>query len=279
MKKTTPFKAPAAFEKDLTAFANRYRITLAEHSKRISEYFEMTCYNLIIRYYEIKGYTMEAHNLQSGKFKFKCSPKGHLQNFSYFKATKVDMDGKENVFYVFHNATAQSAYDDNVFTTPDIVVAKDETPAETTDYYATKYKLTYIPKEKLITFCEAKHLSPFPELMINFIGTVNELKPECMDDNIPRLASDHIAPSLMMSGTMGKSTTRIKDSLEKRYYVNYIDSLFEDVSVKLFLSMSQMNSFATLGKKCETITYESDHSGIPLNEKPQRVSQRTEVIE
>ena len=46
MKKTTPFKAPADFEKELTDFSNRYRVLLAEHAKRISDYFEMTCYNL-----------------------------------------------------------------------------------------------------------------------------------------------------------------------------------------------------------------------------------------
>jgi hypothetical protein len=261
MKKTTPFKAPADFEKDLTDFANRYRITLAEHSKRISEYFEMTCYNLIVRYYDKKGYSMIAQNLKGGKYKFKCSPKGHLQNFSYFKATKVDMNGKEKSFYVFHNATVQSAYDDKVFTTPDIVVAKEEKTAETTDYYATKYSLTYIPKDKMITFCEAKHLSPFPELMISFVGTVNELMPDCLDGSVLHLPSDHIAPSMMMSGTFGKSTTRIKESLESRYYVNYFDNLFEDVSVRSFLSMSQMSNIATLGKKSSKLS--NDHQDIP----------------
>lgn len=263
MKKTTPFKAPADFEKDLTDFANRFRITLAEHSKRISEYFEMTCYNLIVRYYDKKGYSVEAQNLQGGKFKFKCSPMGHLQNFSFFKATKVEIDGTDSTFYIFHNATAQSAFDDNVFTTPDIVVAKDDKPVETTDYYATKYKMTYIPRDSLITFCEAKHLTPFPELMISFIGTVNELKPDCLDDDAQHPASDHIAPSMMMSGTLGKATKRIKYSLEKRYYVNYIDNLFEDVSIRLFLSSSQMASIATLGNKSVKPAYLEEHSGVP----------------
>lgn len=85
--------------------------------------------------------------------------------------------------YIYHNATAQSAFDEKVFTTPDIVVSNSNTPAETKDYYTTKKILSYIPKENLITFCEAKHLTPFPELMVNFIGTVHELKPDCVDNN------------------------------------------------------------------------------------------------
>lgn len=88
MKKTTPFKAPSDFENELTEFSNKYKVLLADHSKRISDYFEMSCYNFVIRYYEKKGYKLDVQNLQGGKFKFKCSPTGLLKNFSYFKATK-----------------------------------------------------------------------------------------------------------------------------------------------------------------------------------------------
>lgn len=251
MKRTTPFKAPADFEKELTDFSNRYKVLLAEHAKRISDYFEMTCYNLVIRYYEKKGYELTVQNLQGGKFKFKCSPTGLLKNFSYFKATKVVEQGNEDVVFVYHNATTQSAFDDKVFTTPDIVVSKTDNPAETKDYYSTKKALSYIPKESLVSFCEAKHLTPFPELMVNFIGTVHELKPDCVSDDEEHRVLDHIAPSLMMSGTFGKPTRRIQESFEKRYYVNFFDNLFEGVSVRLFLSKYGIKQIATLGKKCE----------------------------
>lgn len=53
MKKTTPFKAQSDFENELTEFSNKYKVLLADHSKRISDYFEMSCYNFVIRYYEI----------------------------------------------------------------------------------------------------------------------------------------------------------------------------------------------------------------------------------
>lgn len=102
-----------------------------------------------------------------------------------------------------------------------------------------------------MSFCEAKHLTPFPELMINFMGIVHELKPECMRDEVAKVASDHIAPSLMISGTLGKPTKRIQESLEKRYYVNLFDNLFDDSSVGAFSSKSKVNKMATLGKKSE----------------------------
>ena len=84
MKRTTPFKAPADFEKELMDFSNRYKVLLAEHAKRISDYFEMTCYNLVIRYYEKKGYKLTVQNLQGGKFKFKCSPTGVTEELFLF---------------------------------------------------------------------------------------------------------------------------------------------------------------------------------------------------
>ena len=114
-----------------------------------------------------------------------------------------------------------------------------------------KTGLSYIPKEHIVTFCEAKHLTPFPELMVNFIGTVHELKPDCVDNHEKHPDSDHIAPSLMMSGTFSKPTRRIQNSFEKRYYVNFFDNLFEDISVRLFLSKYGIEQIGTLGKKCE----------------------------
>lgn len=59
MKKTTPFKAQSDFENELTEFSNKYKVLLADHSKRISDYFEMSCYNFVIRYYEKKGYKLD----------------------------------------------------------------------------------------------------------------------------------------------------------------------------------------------------------------------------
>lgn len=230
MAKMTPFKAAADFEKELAAFANKYKTIIHDHSDKISDYFEISCYNMIIKYYEQRGYKMEVRNLKGGKFKYKCSPNGHLENFSYFCAIASNGDKSEDVFYVFHNATVQSAHDKKVFTSPDIVVSKVNQSNYTDDHYQTKKKLSFLQNSDVITFCEAKHLSPFPELMLNFIGTVNELKPRCLTekDYGDFHLRNHIAPSLMMSGSESKPCKTIRNSLERRYFVNYFDNLFDN---------------------------------------------------
>lgn len=245
--KTTPFKAIEEFEKELTSFAKIHHAHFREHAKRVSDYFEMSCYNMIIHYYENLGYKMEAQKLVNGDFKYKCSPSGLLQNFSYFKGTKTTGD-TEDVIYVFHNATVQSAHDKLVFTTPDIVVSRINEPQITEDYYPTKKKLSYIDNSNMITFCESKHLIPFPELMITFVGTVNELKPKCLSKDGCTEYSCHIAPSLLMSGTLNKPCKRIKESLEHRYYINFFSDLFDKPLAKIFSKRGMFQIF-TLGNK------------------------------
>lgn len=243
-QKNSPFKDKAEFEKELTSFANKFRTTIAKHSTRISSYFEMSCFNMIVRYYELQGYTASVENLIARRFKFKCSPTGLLENFSYMRVTKDDKS-----YRIYHNASVQSAHDNEVYTTPDIVVSEDKEPSLTTDYYKTKKKFSYFPNNNMITFCEAKHLVPFPELMLSFIGTVNELKPLCLSFEKQKKDSErHIAPSLMMSGCLSKPTEKIAKSLHKRYYVNILSDLFVEPYKNIF-SYLGISSLATLKEK------------------------------
>ena len=243
MKRTNPYISAESFEKDIKDFANKHHAHFSQHSDKLSQYFEMACYNLIVHYYEKCGYKLEAKNLKAGDFKYKCSPLGHLNNFSYFKASKT-VEGEENeVFYIFHNATCQSFYDKMVFTSPDIVVSKSDIPGETNDHYETKMVLKFVKNKDLLTFCEAKQMVPFPELMITFIGTVSELKPTCLTVGEE---SNHIAPTLMMSRTMSKHCKRIKNSLEDRYFINFFSDLIDN---PLSNVLSNLDGITTVSRK------------------------------
>ena len=108
--------------------------------------------------------------------------------------------------------------------------------------------MTYVNRDNLISFCEAKHLTPFPELIINFIGTVNELKPMCLSSSLSANEDDFIAPSLMMSGALNKPTQRIKEALEARYLINVLDDLFNNEAKKILEPFSA-DKISTLGHK------------------------------
>lgn len=225
-KKSSPFKDVREFEKELTDFANKFKTTVMNQAKRISDFFEMSCYNMIVRYYERAGYTVTVQNLQGKKYRYKCTTSGMQSNFSHFKATVVK-EGKEYSFEIHHNLGCQSCHEDGVFTTPDISVIASGSVQYSEDYYEIKRKFSYVCTDDLYTFCEVKQFAPFPELMFSFIGVVHELMHPVLEHaDVIFFETPHPAPSLMMSGKASKQCVAIKQSLEKRYTVNILYDLF-----------------------------------------------------
>jgi hypothetical protein len=229
---TSPFKDVKLFEEEISDFANRFRTTVKAHSGRISDYFEMSCFNLIVKFYELKGYSIKIKNLQNKQYRYKCSPAGLQENFSYFEVSN-SIHGKLTKFEIQHNLAVQSSHDKDIFTTPDIVVIKSRKIKTVSTYYSTKRRFCFIENKNLISFFEVKQFNPFPELLFNFIGVLNELKKEYISDEGISESSEHLAPSLMISGKSNKQTDNIKNSLEKRYCINIIFDLFHS-SAKVF---------------------------------------------
>tara|TARA_R110002050_G_scaffold113496_1_gene228377 strand:+ start:4670 stop:5458 length:789 start_codon:yes stop_codon:yes gene_type:complete len=245
-KTTSPFKDFDLFEKEIKDFANKYKTTVVNQAKRTSEYFEMSCFNYIVKFYELQGYKLEVKNLQSEKYRYKCSPSGIQSNFSHFEAFKK-VGRRIFRFEIQHNLAVQSSQDSEVFTTPDISVIKKGKVKYTKEYYDTKTTFSYVENKNLLTFCEVKQFNPFSELLFNFIGVLNELKKEYMTDEGGDLVPPHIAPSLMISGKPNKQTKRIKESLENRHCINIIFDLF--YSAAFTFSKGNINKLRKTGRK------------------------------
>lgn len=179
----------------------------------------------MVRFYELKGYDVKPQNLQAGQYRYKCSPAGIQSNFSNFGAT-IKIGKKDIEFEVQHNLAVQSSHDPEVYTTPDICVIVKDSVQYSKTYYDTKTTFSFVENDDMRTFCEVKQFSPFPELLFNFIGVLNELMKEYMINKGEEDKPPHIAPSLMISGKPNKQTKRIKDSLEGRYCINIFYDLF-----------------------------------------------------
>ena len=245
-KKKSPFKDHSEFEKEIKEFANKYKTTVVNQAKRTSDYFEMTCFNYIVRFYELNNYTLEVKNLIEEKYRYKCSPAGIQSNFSHFEAT-INIDGKDSKFEIQHNLAIQSSHDKGIFTTPDISIIKKGKINYTKEYYNTKTTFSYVENLDIMSFCEVKQFNPFPELLFNFIGVLNELKKEYMTNEGVDLNPIHIAPSLMISGKPNKQTNAIKQSLENRYRINIIYDLF--YSATFNFSKGNIELLRKTGKK------------------------------
>ncbi|MCG8322768.1 MAG: hypothetical protein MI921_24920 [Cytophagales bacterium] len=205
----------------------------------------MSCFNYIVRFYEHYDYQVEIKNLQSGEYRYKCSPAGIQSKYSYFSAIKK-VGKREYKFEIQHNLAVQSSFDSEIFTNPDIVVIKEGTSKTTTEYYETKRRFSYVENKNTITFFEVKHFNPFPELIFNFIGVVNEIRKDIITNNSRAKRPIHLAPSLMISGKPNKQTERIRHSLEERYCINIIYDLFDSGSQTF--SGFGVSSLKTTGK-------------------------------
>lgn len=245
-KTISPFKDHATFEKEIKDFANKYKAIVVNQVKRTSDYFEMSCFNYIVRFYELNGYELNVGNLIGGKYRYKCSPAGIQSNFSHFEAT-IDSGDNKLKYEIQHNLAVQSSQDKGIYTTPDISVINHGSVKYTKDYYDTKTTFSFVENEDLMTFCEVKQFNPFPELLFNFIGVLNELKKEYMMDEGTSLNPCHIAPSLMISGKPNKQTNSIKKSLESRYCINLIYDLF--YSATFTFSKGKIEELRKTGKK------------------------------
>jgi len=204
---------------------NIHKTSFSNHAKRISDYFEMCCFNYVVRFYKEKGYKVSIENLQDGKYRYKCSTQGNHNNFSNFKISK-QLSDQAHEFEIHHNLAVESSHEAKIYTTPDIVIIKYGSIEIDADFYQGVKKLSFVANENMITFCEVKQFHPFPELIFNFIGTVNELKHPIMTGTHGPLTPKHIAPSLMISGKPNTHADKIKISLEGRYNINVLYDLF-----------------------------------------------------
>lgn len=224
-KRTSPFKSQALLEKEIRSFVRKYKTTVVNQSIRISDYFEMSCFNYIVRFYELNGFSVSVENLINGQYRYKCSVTGIQSNFSHFKVS-ILQGSAQLQFEIQHNLAIQSSFDKELFTVPDISIIKTATVKTTKDYYDTNTTFSYVDNPDMMSFCEVKNYTPFPELIFSFIGVVNELKRSIVTKRVKPNLPSHIAPCLMISGKPNKQANKIKASLEARYHVNILYDLF-----------------------------------------------------
>jgi len=58
----SPFKNKDKLIDEIKKFVNSHNAYLASHSKRISDYFEMICYNNTVKFYKKNKYNVKIEN-------------------------------------------------------------------------------------------------------------------------------------------------------------------------------------------------------------------------
>lgn len=229
----SPFIPQQVLATRVDEFLTRHGAVIHSHGKRISQYFEMLVYNMVVSSYESDGFQVQIANLQNGAFRYRITPTGLPQNFSYFTATKTYRRGQTItdtcIFEIHHNVAVESRMTKGLLLRPDISVINAgslQPQARATPYFRGR-SYPIVQNKDLQTFVEVKHLNPFPELLISFVGLLNELHGPAFRKKPSTRRPRHLAPSLALSGNGNPQTIFIRTALMSRYTVNIFYGLFK----------------------------------------------------
>lgn len=222
----TPFIDKEELIKEINKFVNSHNAYIANHSRRISDYFEMICYNNVIKYYKNNNFEISIQNLdEENNFVYKLVSTGIPANFSFFKVYRK-YTKRLYKFEVHHNLSIESSIDNHIYFVPDISVINEGTIVSTKKQYRGKRRSCFCRNNNLQTFFEAKHLNAFPSLLFSFNGLVLEMLSEVILGHCSNRIPKHPSPTLVLSGNGNEHTNRIRVILMERYNINIIFGLF-----------------------------------------------------
>jgi hypothetical protein len=204
MRNKSPFKDNEELKKDIDKFLNSHKATFSQVIDRTSAYFELAVYNDVVRFYETNGFKVSPDNLKTKKkqFVYALSPNAKPENVSFFRIIKSYKGKPSTEFEIRHNLRIQSNHDSRIFISPDYAVidAESISSIKLTRYYNKKVDYYYVKAKNVATFAETKHYIPSPELLLNFVGLVNEIMPELLGQTKPTTLPKHFGPALFVSG-------------------------------------------------------------------------------
>jgi len=199
-----PYRDRDSLVAEIQGFLRTHGARIADDNRRISVYFEILVFHHCVQYYAARGFTVVPRGVAprgdgERTFRHKCGPEGSPDNFSYFRASRAT-GAADEVLEVRQNVRTAATYDDTVLYTPDVVVLREGSIRTVTrlDYRRGERALHFAGNGGLVTFVEAKHMAPFPELIATFVGLAYELCPEYLRTQVP--SGDHLAPALAVSG-------------------------------------------------------------------------------
>lgn len=217
-----PFKDKNKLIASIKGFLSKNSAAISGQGAKISEFFEMCCYNDVVEFYEKSSFSVSPQQLgKAGEFVYKLKANGSHENFSFFEVEKTDKSGVAWKFHVHHNLQLECALQTGIFYTADIaVVTAGSVKREKVAVY--NQQRSYCPANSVQTFFEVKHMGPFPELLFSFTGLVMNFFVAA-----GRVKGvKHIAPSLLISGNPNLHAKTISAFVAAQYQANVLAHLF-----------------------------------------------------
>ena len=206
--------------KSLREFVRTYNAQFQRLSTRKSQLLEIGALMIAAQHYDLSGYDVNLENTRGKHIRVKLTTNGDPWNFSRFKVSKGS-----RCFEIHMNLPVADAFSTKgARYVADIVVVPYGVVPRVRPSKGPKWKV--LPRNKLITFIEAKALVIYPMLIAQFIGIVHELLPAFLLGRRPSgfRAAKHFDPTLVSLGYLHFTCLNIVSGFKRRkLYIGVID--------------------------------------------------------
>lgn len=207
-------------------FCNKYSLIFKASERERAASFEIGCLHLILASYKDKA-EIFPQNLIEGKFRYLTSPNGNPHNFSWIK---IVYNNEE--FELRQQVRIQSHLHSYIAFCPDIVLLKRNTKIDAVknlDFAKGKRSFYSVKSDQVISAHECKSLSPFPELLVSYIGILEVAHSwyahKGNNEYIDNDKGIHLAPTLFIGGDARPIQRNMMKAMEAIYPINIMAGL------------------------------------------------------
>lgn len=209
---------------EMQNFAKQYGSRYSKTKRELYAFFEIGCFLSLVNLYRRRGCDVKLCNLlDNGEYRYLTTPNGNPANFSY-----VYLSNNDHAFELRQQVRIASHIAPDIAFTPDIVVITAGTKVVSKldkDYAGGKRKFFYVKSSEVIAAHECKSYSPFPELLVSFLGTLWAGHAWSADANWIRFVSNgapHPAPILFVGGEARPIQLRMINAMTKTLPLNIV---------------------------------------------------------
>lgn len=210
----------------LKKFCSAYQIVYAVKKRERAASFEIGCLHMLLSSYEQAGKLNPENLNDEGEFRYLTSPNGNPENFSWIRLTL-----NEQEFQIRQQVRIASHWHKDIAFCPDIVVLKPNANIDSTldeDFANGKRKFFTVSSDQVVSAHECKSLSPFPELLVSFVGMF-QAAHQWYDPrgslNYSSPDGNHLAPCLFIGGDSRPIQRRMIKALEEVFPINIVSGL------------------------------------------------------
>ena len=231
MSATQDQKWLSSVQAEIKKFSRLFGIVYRSTKRERSASFEIGCFHMLLNNYSGIMDLVPNNLTKENEFRYLTTPSGNPSNFSWVQAiSRAD----NQIYQIRQQVRIQSHWGKDIAFCPDLIVLKPDseiTDLKDPDYANGKRSFYTIDSSQVIAAHECKSLSPFPELLVSFIGMFEAahawfgVGENMRDMNYTHDDGEHLAPCLFVGGDARPIQRRMIEALEKAFPINIVTGL------------------------------------------------------